>query len=191
MLRYSLPGPQRARLSGATGHWQLATWTSPPMSRQKKSLAGWVGISPRQSLLGRSPLSMHVMRQAEERRTGAAPSELETIFLSGRHLDYLGQIAHEMNPDMPESFGLPHLIRTILDRVERSGIDLTDASSEEDIARLAAGRLGGTTAPTRRDATWINERLFSSAPAVPRSDRSSLPARDRLRSGRTPRSGRG
>jgi len=83
---------------------------------------------------------MHLMPSIRE---GCTSSELETLVLSDEHLDYLGQIAREMNPDMPESFGLPHLIRTIIDRVEQSGIDLTDACSEEDIARLAAKKLRG------------------------------------------------
>src|SRR5919107_3218053 len=102
---------------------------------------------------------MHAMPPTQEGRKGAY-SELETIVLSDRHLDYLGQIARELNPDMPESFGLPHLIRTLIDRVEESGIDLTDACSEEDIARLAATRLGGPT--TRRQASRATGRLFSS-----------------------------
>lgn len=116
-------------------------------------------------------------------------NELETIALSDRHLDYLGQIAREMNPDMPASLGLPHLIRTILDRVAQSGIDLTDASSEEEIARLAAGRLRQSKG---RKTPRPSERLFSScSSATRRSNRSSLPERDRFRSGRPPRSGRG
>lgn len=132
---------------------------------------------------------MYLMPPLPEGRTGT-PSEQETIVLSGKHLDYLGQIAREMNPDMPESFGLPHLIRAILDRVEQSGIDLTDASSEEDIARLAAGRLRGQG--TRRTTPRPSERLFSSSSsAVLRSSRSSLPERDQYRSGKPPRSGRG
>ena len=72
---------------------------------------------------------MRLIPTTHESSTGS-PNELETIVLSGKHLDYLGQIALEMNPDMPASFGLPHLIRAILDRVEESGIDLTDACSE-------------------------------------------------------------
>ena len=133
---------------------------------------------------------MHLMPPTQEGRAGS-PNELETIFLSGEHIDYLGQIAHEMNPDMPASLGLPHLIRTILDRVEQSGIDLTDARSEEDIARLAAGRLGGKTSSTRRRSSWTSERAFSSSSAIRRSDRSNPPEKDRVHSGRTPRSGRG
>jgi hypothetical protein len=79
---------------------------------------------------------MYLMPPVETGR-GNSPNELETLVLSDRHLDYLGQISLELNPDMPASFGLPHLIRTILDRVEQSGIDLTDACSEEEIAELA------------------------------------------------------
>lgn len=133
---------------------------------------------------------MRLMPPTKERRTGS-PNELETIALSGKHLDYLGQIALEMNPDMPASFGLPHLIRAILDRVEESGIDLTDACSEEDIARLAAGRLRGKSSTARRRAPRPNERLFSSSSAARRSGRSSLPGTDQHHSGTTPRSGRG
>src|SRR6185503_20637365 len=99
---------------------------------------------------------MHLMPSIRE---GRKSSELETLVLSDEHLDYLGQIAREMNPDMPESFGLPHLIRTIIERVEQSGVDLTDACSEEDIARLAAKRLRGQT--NRRRAPRPSERDFS------------------------------
>lgn len=133
---------------------------------------------------------MRLMPPTQERQNGS-PNELETIVLSGKHLDYLGQIALEMNPDMPASFGLPHLIRAILDRVEESGIDLTDACSEEDIARLAAGRLRGKSSTARRRAPRPSERLFSSSSAARRSDRWSLPVTDQHHSGRTPRSGRG
>lgn len=131
---------------------------------------------------------MHLMPPLLEAPAGRT-SELETLALSDRHLTYLGQIAREMNPDMPASLGLPHLIRTILDRFEQSGIDLTDACSEEDIARLAAGRLRQTEGPK---PARTNERLFSScSSATRRSYRSSLPARDRFHSGKPPRSGRG
>lgn len=134
---------------------------------------------------------MHLMPAIKETRA-TAYSELETIALSEEHLDYLGQLAREINPDMPESFGLPHLIRRIIDRVEQSGIDLTEASSEEDIARLAAGRLAGQV--KRRRSPRPTERFFSSSanPSGARQwCRSSLPETDRFRSGRPPRSGRG
>jgi hypothetical protein len=132
---------------------------------------------------------MQLIAPTEDRRLNAA-NELETLALSDRHLDYLGQIAHTLNPDMPASIGLPHLIRTILDRVEQSGIDLTDASSEEDIARLAAGRLLQTK--TRCRTPRPSERTFSSySSATRRSYQSSLPEKDRFHSGKPPRSGRG
>ncbi len=133
---------------------------------------------------------MRAMPPTQERRNGE--NELETIALSDRHLTYLGQIAREMNPDMPASFGLPHLIRTLIDRVEESGIDLTDACSEEDIARLAARRLSGRG--IRRRAPRPSERAFASPAnrsAARRSHRSSLPGKGRFRSGTTPRSDRG
>src|SRR5215210_768012 len=116
---------------------------------------------------------MRLMPPTQERQTGS-PNELETIALSGKHLDYLGQAALELNPDMPASFGLPHLIRAILDRVEQSGIDLTDACSEEEIAQLAAMRLSTKTSDRRRSPR-TNARIFSSKSAARRSDRSSLP----------------
>jgi hypothetical protein len=132
---------------------------------------------------------MHLMPPVEEGRASSL-TELETLVLSDQHLDYLGQVAHELNPAMPASFGLPHLIRAILDRVEESGIDLTDACSEEDIARLAATRLSRVTAD-RRPAPGLSGPTFSSSSAVRPAYRSSLPERDRLRSGKTPRSNRG
>ena len=131
---------------------------------------------------------MHLMPPTRESRS----DELETISLSEEHLDYLGQIAREMNPDMPESLGLPFLIRTIIDRVEQSGIDLTDACSEEEIAQLAAKRLRGQA--NHRRGPRPSARLFSSTAtrsAVRRSHRSNLPVTGRFHSGTTPRSGRG
>src|SRR5688572_10128750 len=135
---------------------------------------------------------MHAMPPIQERPAGA--NELETLVLSDRHLDYLGQLSRELNPDMPESFGLPHLIRTLIDRVEESGVDLTDACSEEEIAQLAAGTLGGRK--SRRRASRPSERFFSATSTATRSGarrshRSSLPAKGRYRSGTTPRSTRG
>lgn len=132
---------------------------------------------------------MHRMPPKQE---GRSANELETIALSGKHLDYLGQLAYELNPDMPASFGLPHLIRTLLDRVEESGIDLTEACSEEEIARLAAGRLGGQSTSVRCRTPRPSERLFSSCSSTTRqSYQSNPPETDRFRSGRPPRSGRG
>jgi hypothetical protein len=132
---------------------------------------------------------MYLMPPTTEGLAGT-PNELETIVLSGKHLDYLEEVARELNPEMPESFGLPHLIRTILDRVEESGIDLTDAGSEEEIARLAAGRLRQKS-PVRRSKQTIEQTFSSSYSTARRSYRSSPPETDRFRSGKPPRSGRG
>jgi hypothetical protein len=132
---------------------------------------------------------MYLMSPNTEGLAGT-PNELETIVLSDHHLDYLEEIARELNPSMPESFGLPHLIRTILDRVEESGIDLTDAGSEEEIARLAAGRLRQST-PVRRSRRTIERTFSSKYSAARRSNRSSLPEKDQSHSGKPPRSGRG
>ena len=65
----------------------------------------------------------------------------ETVFLSQRHVSFLAKMSNEINPAMPKAFGWPHAIRTILDRIEESKIDLTVASSEHEIAQLAAGEL--------------------------------------------------
>jgi hypothetical protein len=133
---------------------------------------------------------MHLMPPIPEGRP-ITSSELETIALSGEHLDYLDQMVYEMNPDMPPPFGWSHLICTLLEKFEQSGIDLTDASSEEEIAELAAGRLREQTAGPQDSETTAT--LFSSnrQSTYRRSYRSSRPETDRLRSGKTPRSGRG
>ena len=131
----------------------------------------------------------HLMPPIPEGLAGT-PNELETIVLSGKHLDYLEEAARELNPLLPESFGLPHLIRTILDRVEQSGIDLTDAGSEEEIARLAAGTLRKGS-PARRSKRTTEQTFSSSYSTARRSYRSNPPETDRFHSGKPPRSGRG
>ncbi len=76
-----------------------------------------------------------------KREVAGTDPATETITLSRRHAAYLDHVSHGINPEMPEVFGWPHAIRTILDRIEASGVDLTEASSEHDIARLAAAEL--------------------------------------------------
>ncbi len=71
---------------------------------------------------------------------GSEPAT-ETIVLSKRHASFLAKMSDEINPAMPKAFAWPHAIRTILDRIEESNIDLTAASSEHEIAQLAAGEL--------------------------------------------------
>jgi hypothetical protein len=82
------------------------------------------------------------MRLTSTKRSvaGAVPAT-ETIVLSKRHASFLAKMSSEINPAMPKAFGWPQAIRTILDRIEQSNIDLTAASSEYEIARLAAGEL--------------------------------------------------
>jgi len=63
------------------------------------------------------------------------------VVLSAEHTAFLERLRQEIGPQMPVAFGWPHAIRTILERIEESGIDLTDASSEEEIARLGASGL--------------------------------------------------
>ena len=132
------------------------------------------------------------MKGMTEIGAGVACNEIETLLLSGRHLDFLDSLIQEMNPEMPGAFGWPHAIRTILERIEDSGIDLTDARSEEEIAQLAAGRLRGRT--TRGRAPRPSERLSASGStqrADRRANRSTPPGKDRSRSGRPPRSDHG
>src|SRR6266571_8173192 len=81
-------------------------------------------------------MSLKLVQPNGESQGDANPAT-ETIILSEAQVEYLEQISHELNP----AFGWSHAIRTILDRFEQSGIDLTAASSEEEIAALAAAEL--------------------------------------------------
>ena len=65
-------------------------------------------------------------------------NDVETFVISRTQLDYLGRLANEINPDMPMAFAGAHVIRTLLERFEDSGTDLTEASSEEELTRIAA-----------------------------------------------------
>ena len=101
----------------------------------------------------------------------------ETIVLSDAQIEYLERLSPEAN-----AFGWSHAIRAILDRFEQSGIDLTAASSEEEIAVLAAAKLRA------------NARLcvsVSNRSAARQECRSSLPGTGRYRFETRPRSGRG
>jgi hypothetical protein len=106
----------------------------------------------------------------------------ETLALSAIHVEFLERISQGINPDMPSAFGWPHAIRAILEHFEESGIDFTAASSEEEIAAIAAAQLQTT------------EPLYASAPlrsATRPEYRSSRPVTGRRRSGKPPRSNRG
>lgn len=97
----------------------------------------------------------------------------ETVALSETHIEYLERMSQESN-----ALGWSRAIRAILDRFEQSGIDLTAASSEEEIAQLAAAQIRS------------NARLCvseSSQSATRQECQSSLPETSRYRSGRPPR----
>jgi len=101
----------------------------------------------------------------------------ETIVLSDAQIEYLERMSPESS-----AFGWSHAIRAILDRFEQSGIDLTAASSEEEIAVLAAAELRA------------NARLCVSASnrsAARQVCQSSQPGTGRYHSETPPRSGRG
>ena len=65
-------------------------------------------------------------------------SDIESVVLSTAHVDYLDRLGRQMNPDMPPAFARAHVIRTLLERFEQAGLDLSDASTEEEIARAGA-----------------------------------------------------
>lgn len=130
---------------------------------------------------------MKLVQSMETRVAGQSPAT-ETLVLSGAHLEYLDEMSRVMNPEMPVAFGGPHAIRLILDRIFDSGIDLTAASSEQEIAALAAGRLRGKS---RRRASFTTGSLCASSTlnrsAGRRANRSILPAKDPHRSEKPPR----
>ena len=115
--------------------------------------------------------------------------DLETLVLSDRHLEYLEQISRAINPAMPRAFGWPQAIRAILDRIEESGIDLTDAASEEEIAELAAGKLRRRNPPLTASAASLSRTTSLRADRL--TSRSNLPETGQSRFGRRPRSGHG
>ena len=149
-----------------------------------------VGNHPSQSLLQRETVrTMKLLTSAGE--NSVSSRELETLMLSDRHLDYLERISQSINPEMPTAFGWPQAIRAILDRIEESGIDLTDTSSEEEIAHLAAGRLRGHERRRRPASGPLSSSRSTSRRASRPTYRANQPETDRCRSGRRPRSGHG
>jgi hypothetical protein len=141
-----------------------------------------VGIHPRQSLL----VWMLRMKSASPTKTdvaGTSPAT-ETIVLTGTQADYLQTVSRNINPEMHRAFGLPHAIRTILDRIEASGIDLTAASSEDEITTLAAGQLRRGRAPRPNGPPYASaSRRSTDRPDHPWI----LPVTDRRRSEKPPR----
>jgi hypothetical protein len=77
-------------------------------------------------------------------------NDIETFVISRAQLDYLGRLANENNPDMPMAFAGAHIIRTLLERFEDSGINLTEASSEEELTQVAANAMRQRRRDSRR-----------------------------------------
>jgi hypothetical protein len=67
--------------------------------------------------------------------------EIETVNLSQAQLAYVAKLSHDVNPEMPTAIGVAHVIRELLARIEETGIDLTDANSEEELTRIATDTL--------------------------------------------------
>ena len=74
------------------------------------------------------------VEQAEE-------TAIETILLSPAQIEFLGQLSRDFDPAMPAAFGFPHAVRTLLDRLEQAELDLSAASSEQEITREATAAL--------------------------------------------------
>src|SRR5437764_10318574 len=100
---------------------------------------------------------MKLVSQIKKDVAGIDPAT-ETIVLTGQLLEYVARMSNDIDPAMHRAFGWPHAICTIIDRFEQSGIDLTAASSESELAELAANQL---RAKNRRPTA--SGRSFSSA----------------------------
>lgn len=61
-------------------------------------------------------------------------SEIETVALSEDQYEMLRQLSRDLDPDAHFAFGGAHAIRTLLDRIEERGIDLSGATPDESIA---------------------------------------------------------
>lgn len=134
---------------------------------------------------------MKLTAVADEER-GAGGSEIESLTLTSRQVAYLEKLCAAADPVMAPAFGRPHFIRTLLDCIEQSGIDLTEAATEQDITRLALRSLtrpGGNS--QRESAIAPISVALANRPSGRRSYRSNLPERGRHRSGNSPRSNRG
>ncbi|HVS32846.1 MAG TPA: hypothetical protein VMS98_15485 [Thermoanaerobaculia bacterium] len=68
-------------------------------------------------------------------------SDIETLLITGSQMAYLHRQSKGLNPDMPVAFGAPHAIRTLLEQLEEAGVDLTSASTEQEVTRTAVDGL--------------------------------------------------
>jgi hypothetical protein len=71
---------------------------------------------------------------------GTSPAT-ETLLLTLDQVEFLQTASQAINPGAHPRFGLPHAVRVLLDYIEESGIDLTVAGSEDEIAALVGGQL--------------------------------------------------
>jgi len=46
--------------------------------------------------------------------------EGEVVDLSAAQLEFLGQLSRGLNPEMPIAFGAPHVVRTLLEKLEEA-----------------------------------------------------------------------
>ena len=70
-----------------------------------------------------------------------ASTEKETVLLSPAQTAFVGRLSRDLHPAMPIAFGGPHAVRVLLERIEEAQLDLSAASSEQEITRLAAAEL--------------------------------------------------
>jgi hypothetical protein len=47
-------------------------------------------------------------------------TEAEIVDLSPAQLELLGQLSRALNPEMPIAFGAPHVVRTLLEKLEEA-----------------------------------------------------------------------
>ena len=68
-------------------------------------------------------------------------TEVETLLLSTAQREYLGQLSEGLNPAMPFAFGGAQAVRALLEHLENAQLDLSAASSEDDVTSIATAAL--------------------------------------------------
>jgi hypothetical protein len=79
-------------------------------------------------------------------RTPPAKATFETVELPERLIEAVGERSG-CKAEGTVQFAATRQIRRVMDAIEESDIDLSEASSAEEIARLLAGTLAGRTRP--------------------------------------------
>ena len=49
-----------------------------------------------------------------------AETEVEIVDLSATQIEFLGRLSRGLNPEMPIAFGAPHVVRTLLEKLEEA-----------------------------------------------------------------------